>query len=103
MPSLGQPRDFAPIEVRPCRAGTGAVFAWGDWSGHAKVAGSTGLSLHDLRFRCCLLVINWTNVMTFVIIGLLVMNTDSTTASHCSTACVQGYVSGIGGAGGYWG
>ena len=32
-------------------SGTGAVFAWGDWTGHAKVAGSSGLSLHDLRFR----------------------------------------------------
>ncbi len=27
------------------------MIAWGDWTGHAKVAGSSGLSLHDIRFR----------------------------------------------------
>ena len=32
-------------------AGTGAAFTWGEWSGHAKVVASSGLSVHDLRFR----------------------------------------------------
>ena len=43
--ALGQPSGALIM------AGTGAAFTWGEWSGHAKVVASSGLSLHDLRFR----------------------------------------------------
>lgn len=32
--------------------GTGTQFQWLEWSGHATVRGTSGLALHDLRFRC---------------------------------------------------
>lgn len=48
-------RTFMPhgsrITTETSAEGTGGTFAWGEWSGHAKVVGTSGLSLHDLRFR----------------------------------------------------